>query len=443
MRRCLVLLACLSLLPACGADLDNGPVGTFSFVLDSQTRVILEQLQEEGLALPRSGVSRNFIGIYVPNAFLPYEPFVLGLATQSPIPTVLFLDAPWVRRYAASNWLIPLASTGLYTATDLIPAVAQAFSVEQASPLGGRVSELMGVPNSIKGNILFYRQDLLQAYGKEPPRTWDELKAICRAILPRERSVKYGLIFHVTNFINDFYPIFWGFGGRTHDERGNFILLQPAMLERAEEALTELVSWQGTITPPPAALPRFAAPMSLRQAFLRGEALFMINWNTRLHDLRLMLNDPQWRGQAAIQSVAQIGVAPIPSQSGRPRKFSNVGSFGWAVNRFAIGQPDVQKMASQFLGLVNSEKVQILRAETGGEVPSSAKALEQVKNPDVLRVYENIFASPTVTLQPRPHSRKLNEILEKNLLNAIFGRQTPAQAIQAAAAELRSYGPLD
>jgi ABC-type glycerol-3-phosphate transport system substrate-binding protein len=439
----LLLAACLCWLSGCGSEVDLSPPGTFSVVVDGQTRTILAQLQEQGLAPPSAGFQRNFIGIYVPEVFLPYEPFVLGLATESPIPTVLFLDAPWVRRYGASNWLIPLASTGIYDAAGLVPAVAQAFSLPRPVPGGGTNLELLGVPNAIKGNILFYRQDLLQAHGKEPPRTWDELKAICRDILPREKSLQYGLVFHTTNFINDFYPIFWGFGGRTHDERGNFILLQPEMLAKAEAALTEVVALQGTIVPPPAAIPRFAPPMSLREAFLRGEVLFMINWNTRLHDLRLMLADPRWQERAALRSLDQIGVAPIPSQSGRPRHYSNIGSFGWAVNRFAVTLPGVKTQAAQFLRLVTSDQVQVLRAETGGEIPASESALAQVQNPEVRRVYEKIFAAPTTVLQPRPHSRRLNEILEKHLQNAICGRQTPAQAIQAAAAELKDYATSD
>jgi len=443
MIRRLFLIACLCCLPACGGELEVAPPGTFSVVIDGQTRVILAQLQGEGLTPSSTGFHRNFIGIYVPEVFLPYEPFVLGLATESPIPTVLFLDAPWVRRYAASNWLSPLASTGIYDAAGLVPAVAQAFSLPRASPGGGMSLELMGVPNAIKGNILFYRQDLLEAHGKEPPRTWEELIAVCQHILPREKSLKYGFIFHTTNFINDFYPIFWGFGGKTHDERGNFILLQPDMLAKAEAALTAVVGMQGTIAPPPAALGRLAAPVSLREAFLRGEALFMINWNTRLHDLRLMLADPQWQGRAAFRRPDQIGVAPIPSQSGRPRKYSNIGSFGWAVNRFAVTLPGVKAQAAHFLQWVTSDDVQVLRAETAGEIPASESALAKVQNPDVRRVYAQIFAAPTVVLQPRPHSRRLNEILERHLQNAIFGRQTPAQAIQAAATELKTYADSD
>lgn len=442
MLRLLILLLLLSL-PACQAAPEAVPSGSFSFIVDTQTQAILEQLQAEGLGQPLAGFSSNFIGIYVPEIFLPYEPFVLGLATESPIPTVLFLDAPWVQRYAASNWLSDLSSTGIFPAAGLIPSVAKAFSRPHSPASGGVVDELMAVPNSIKGNILFFRQDLLAAYQKTPPRNWEELKAICREILPRERSLKYGLIFHVTNFLNDFYPIFWGFDGRTHDAQGNLVFLQPAMLAKAEAALQEIVGMQGTLTPTPAALPQFAGPRRLREAFLRGEALFMINWNTRLHDLRQMLASPQWQRQAALKNPDQIGVTPIPSQSGRPRKFTNIGSFGWAVNRFAISKPGVKPKASQFLQLVNSERAQVLRAETAGEIPTLESALQQVRNPDVLRVYQTVFAAPEVVLQPRPASRKFNAILEKHLQDALFGRRTPAAAIQAAAEELKRRAPLD
>ena len=102
--------------------------------------------------------------------------------------------------------------------------------------------------------------------------------------------------------MNDFYPIFWGFGGRVQDENGTMIFLQADMLAIAEAALGEIVGMQGSLAPSPGALKNFEAPTSLRQAFLRGEALFMINWNTRLYDLQAMLSSPEWQGRAAIKS---------------------------------------------------------------------------------------------------------------------------------------------
>jgi ABC-type glycerol-3-phosphate transport system substrate-binding protein len=431
------------LLPGCEVSSEPRQKGFFTYTLDAQTREILEQLDLEDKTPGGAPFGQKFIGLFVPEKFLPYEPFVLGLATESSIPTVLYLDAPWVHRYASANWLYELDRTGVFDAKKLVPAVARAFSVKPPGATSKTPEELMGVPNSIKGNILFFRQDLLDKYKKSPPRNWDELKAICREILPREKSLKYGLIFHVTNFVNDFYPIFWGFGGKIHDDGGTLTFLEADMLAKAEPALREIVGMQGTLAPGPGALKNFEGPTTLRQAFLRGEALFMINWNTRLHDLKVMLDNPEWQGRAAIRSVSQVGVGPIPSQSGHPKKYSNIGSFGWSINRFAVTNFAVMENAKKFINLVNSDRFQVLRAENAGEIPASQSALAQVKNQDVLRIYNNIFSSPEVVLQPRPKSRKLNNILEKHLLDALYGRTTPNGAIQAAANELRQISSWD
>jgi ABC-type glycerol-3-phosphate transport system substrate-binding protein len=438
----IILVWLCGLLPGCTVSSDPSSTPIFTYTLDAQTREILEQLELQGPPPGGAQVNRNFIGLLVPERFLPYEPFVLGLATESPIPTVLYLDAPWVHRYAAANWLYELDRTGVFDAKKLVPAVARAFSVKRSGAVG-KTAELMAVPNSIKGNILFSRQDLLDKYQKKPPRNWDELKAICREILPREKSLKYGLIFHATNFMNDFYPIFWGFGGEIQDAEGTLTFLQPEMLARAEAALKEIVGMQGSLAPGPGALKQFEGPKTLRQAFLRGEALFMINWNTRLRDLRVMLASPEWQGKAAIQSTSQVGVGPIPSQSGHPKRYSNIGSFGWSINRFAVTDFRVMENAKKFINLVNSDRFQVLRADNSGEIPALQTALAQVKNQEVLRVYENIFSAAEVILQPRPKSRRLNNILEKNLLDALFGRTTPSGAIQAAANELRQITSWD
>ena len=414
-------LCCL--LPGCGGSPEAGPQDIFTYTLDAQTREILDQLDLEGGA----PIGRNFIGLFVPAKFLPYEPFVLGLATESPIPTVLYLDAPWVHRYASTNWLYELDRTGVFDAKKISSRGSQGLFGKRYRATGKSADELMAVPNSIKGNILFFRKDLLDKYNKSAPRNWDELKAICREILPREKSLKYGLIFHVTNFVNDFYPIFWGFGGIIQDENGNLVFLQPEMLARAEEALREIVGMQGSLAPGPGALKNFEGPTTLRQAFLRGEALFMINWNTRLHDIQEMLGSPEWQGQAAFKSTSQVGVGPIPSQSGRPKKYSNIGSFGWSINRFAVRDFRVMENAKKFINLVSSDRFQVLRAENAGDIPALQSALAQVKNQEVLQVYDNIFSSPEVILQPRPRSRIFNNILEKNLLNALYGRSTPMQ----------------
>jgi len=386
---------------------------------------------------------RQFKGLFVPEALLAYEPFVLGLSTKSRIPTVLILDAPWVKRYGNAGWLYGLESTQVFSRGDLVPAVAEAFSVKLTQRRGQK--ELVAVPTSIKGNILFYRQDLLQRYRLPPPRDWQELKAICRKILPLEKSLKYGLIFHATNFGNDFYPLLWGFGGQILDEQGHLVLGQEKNLNAAIAALSEICSMQGSLAPGPKELNRFELPGALRYTFYRGEALFMINWNTRIQDLKKMIRQSEYASSKSLTNIDQVGVAPIPSQPGNAHRYSNIGSFGWGINVSAIAKTNYQVMtnAKKFINLVTEEEFQLLAAEDMGQVPTLRHVMDKVTNKEVLQVYRDIFASPDVILEPRPYSRRLNNILEKYLQEAIYGKLSPEAAIKGAAQELKALGTID
>jgi multiple sugar transport system substrate-binding protein len=422
----------------CGPAPETPPPRTITYTFDASTRHLISLLAQKAKSSAYQNFDRDFKGIMVPESLLPYEPFVLGLATESKIPTVLLLDAPWVQRYGVAGWLYELERTHVFDRSELVPAVAEAFSVNMERVTHRPGKELVAVPTYIKGNILFYRQDLLERYHLKPPRTWEELRAICGQILPQEKSVKYGLLIHATNALNDFYPVFWGFGGRVMDlDNGQYVLPEKPNQAAFVAALTEVLSMQGSIIPGPVELKKFQAPASLRQAFYHGQALFMINWNTRMKDLHDLIAKGQGRSPGSLTDISQVGVTPIPAQAGHSYRYSNLGSFGWAINRFAVTDPAVIEQAKSFIRLVTDEQFQLLAAETMGQVPSLKRALEKVKNPEVLQVYRQTFAQKDMVIRPRPHSRRINNVLEKYLQEALYGRLTPEAALAAALAELK------
>jgi multiple sugar transport system substrate-binding protein len=431
----LVLLLLHSL--GCGPAPEIPPPRTITYTFDAPTRDLIRQLSETSKSSIYKNFDRDFKGLLVPESLLPYEPFVLGLSTESKIPTVLLLDAPWVQRYGIAGWLYELERTQVFDKSELVPAVAEAFSVSLSQITGIKGKELVAVPTYIKGNILFYRRDILSRYNLAPPRTWDELRAICRKILPQEKSLKYGLLIHSTNVVNDFYPVLWGFGGDVIDmDRARYILPEQPNRAAFVAALKELVSMQGTIIPGPAELKKFEPGGSLRQAFYQGQALFMINWNTRMKDVHdLIAKGPKSPG--GLTAISQVGVTPIPAKAGHPRRYSNIGSFGWAVNRFAVTSPIVIQNARRFIELVADEQFQLLAAETLGQVPSLLSALKKVTNKEVLQVYQDTFAQKDMVIRARPQSRRINNALERFLQEALLGRLTPEAAVDGAIAELK------
>jgi multiple sugar transport system substrate-binding protein len=425
----------------CGPSPDTSPPRAITYTFDAPTRELIRLLADKIKSPVYQDFDRNFKGILVPESLLPYEPFVLGLSTESKIPAVLLLDAPWVQRYGVAGWLYELERTEVFDRSELVPSVAEAFSVSLTHITGQKGKQLVAVPTYIKGNILFYRQDILKRYNLAPPRTWEELRAICRKVLPQEKSLKYGLLIHSTNTLNDFYPIFWGFGGQTNDNDGQFVLPEKPNSEAFVAALKALIAMQGNIMPGPGALKQFDPGGSLRQAFFQGQTLFMINWNTRMKDLGDLIAKGQPPG--SLTSFSQVGVAPIPAQAGHPYRYSNIGSFGWSVNRFAVTDPVVIKHAKQFIEVVGDEQFQLLAAETMGQVPSLIRALKKVTNKEVLQVYNDTFAQKDMVLRPRPHSRRINNVLEKVLEEALNGRQTPEAALAWGLAELRKDQTAD
>ena len=435
-------LALLTLL-GCGPSPDMSPPRTITYTFDAPTRELIRLLAEKAKSPVYQDFDRNFKGIQVPESLLPYEPFVLGLSTESKIPAVLLLDAPWVQRYGVAGWLYELERTEVFDRKELAPAVAEAFSVSLAHLTGHKGKQLVAVPTAIKGNILFYRRDLLKRYNLTPPRTWEELRAICRKVLPQEKSLKYGLLIHSTNTLNDFYPILWGFGGRVNDDDGQFVLYQKPHADAFVTALKELIAMQGSIIPGPGALKQFDPGGSLRQAFHQGQALFMINWSTRMKDLSDLIAKGPGQTPGGLTSISQVGVAPIPAQAGHPRRYSNIGSFAWAVNRFSVTDPVVIEHAKRFIELVGDEQFQLLAAETMGQVPSLIRALEKVTNPEVLQVYHDTFGQKDMVMRPRPHSRRINNVLEKVMDEALYGRQTPEAALAGAIAELKKDQTFD
>ncbi len=426
----MLLAGCLWCGLGCGSVETPRPPPYITYTYDSQTREIINILAGESEGSPYREFDQRFTGLFVPASLFAMEPLVLGLSTESRIPTILLLEAHWVKRYGRSGWLHELEHSQVKFAKEtLVPRLAEIFSIALPGALDSRGKELMAVPTSIKGNVLFFRQDLLERHQFKPPRNWEELKAICRRILPQEKQLKYGLLLHPLGFINDFFPIFWGFGGQITDD-SRFVLGEPQNQAAFLAAFKEIQGMQGTILPGAKDMKQFEAENAVEQSFFRGEALFMISWNTRLKDLREWVKG---KSPGGLSAMSQVGLAPIPSRPGQARRYTNLDSLGWAVNSFAAKARNalqVMDAVKQFLGLVVNEPFQLKAAEFWDEVPSLRGALEKVKNPQVLQVYNDVFAASDVDIRMRPHSRRLNNNLEKYLREALYGQQTPEAALQ-------------
>lgn len=360
----------------------------------------------------------------VPTAELDFEPFVLGLSTGSPAIDVYLLDAPWIKRYSSTNWLRPIDvnSSGM----DISAFRKELIDVTSIG--SGEKRKILALPFETKGNLLFYRKDLLAKNNLEPPQTWDELFAQCQLILgtaDKDRP-RYGFVFHGKFFMNDFYPIMWGFGGNVSDEEGNLTI------NRAENvrALAMVKRMMGTISPSADEMEQedlFYDYKAVDRIFAEGNAIFMINWNIRWGDLKQGIE-----GQSI--SIDQVGVAPIPSDPGQEH-YSNIGSFGWAIN-FSSENPHE---AQQFIQLITSFEAQKWRAVNSGIIPSRLDVLNdpvvRERAADVLNI-ARVFEG--VQLKARPFQSEINDILDEALIAVLSENLDPLQVLTAAENDIKT-----
>lgn len=87
---------------------------------------------------------------------------------------VLNLDVVWTSEFAANKWILPLPGDKL-SVDKMIPATVGAATYRDT---------LYGAPYYTDGALFYYRTDLLAAAGvAAPPKTWDEMKSACKAVL--------------------------------------------------------------------------------------------------------------------------------------------------------------------------------------------------------------------------------------------------------------------
>ena len=389
----------------------------------------------------------NLHALTVPEKEWEGEPYVVALSTRSLVPTLLLLDAPWVRYYGdKENWLdVSLLNDKGYNdcvdiaeAYDDMPAsLREAFSNPNGDLSGtnadrtGSIQKL-AFPQFIKGNILFYRKDLIP--DPSELKTWASLTELAEKILKEGKTkpnaaLKYGLLFHIDNVINDFLPIFWGYGLEIENlVDGADQKKYKTRLINALKTLKEFVYPEGGgtgLSPASSEFDKFRKSKALRESFFRGEALFMINWNTRLHDLIEMHrieSGRQDKDPKGFISPEQIGVLPIPCGEGFDTHYVNIGSFAWGVNKQALKDNDnVKSIVKIFFKVIANECVQKTIALKFGLIPSRGRLTKELdrRHQQISRLFHNKenFAGRCfkVHLRSRPFRRDCINLFNQEL----------------------------
>lgn len=324
---------------------------------------------------------------------------------------LVYMDIVWVSKFAATGWIIPLDD--LFT-----PAEQKGFL-----PGGIAGSKYKGkiyrVPMRTDVGVLYYRKDLLEAIGRQPPSTWNELIELAQEI--QSPPELWGFVFQGRQYeglVCNFLELVWGAGGDFIDnDGGNVLIDQP----EAISALEWLCNAARSICPP--GVTTYQEEES-RNIFQEGRALFMRNW-PYAWTLAQQEDSP---------ISGKVGIIPMVHKSGH-QSASTLGGWGFGISSFSSHKNE----AWRFIEFATSARSQKSLHFSKGAIPTRHALFSDneilKESPHYSELYKILLLA-----KPRPvHPRysQISDILQFHVSRALIGAEVPAEALRKTAQEVR------
>ncbi|MFE7185638.1 ABC transporter substrate-binding protein [Streptomyces erythrochromogenes] len=321
---------------------------------------------------------------------------------------VLNIDVAWTSEFAAAGWISPLER-------DRFPLDAFLRPVVDTATFDGR---LYAVPYVTNAGLLYYRKDILDLAGEQPPRTWSELARQARTIAPQHGLDGYagqflpyeGLTVNVTEAVHSA-------GGSILRDDGARVTVDSDGARAGLRFLADGVR-EGWISREALGYKEEES----RKAFQDGRLLFLRNWPYVYAD-----------ASAAGSKVAgRFGAVPLPGADGPGT--SVLGGSNLAVSSHARHPAS----AADLISYLTSERVQ-RRVLTEGSLPPVRAALYE--DPELVRAYPYLptLRESVLSAVPRPKSPRYDQVslaVQAVGQDVMALRQTPDEAVARLAREL-------
>ncbi len=376
-----------------------GAVGREMDVLKEQVAMFEEanpDIKVALRALPESSTDRHDL-------------YVTWFAGQDSSVDIYMVDIIWPPEFGAAGWLLPLDDYVAEYAIDMddfFPGVVRGNTWE---------GKLVSMPWFTDAGLLYYRQDLLDKYGFEPPQTFADLKEQALAIMEGEGAdMPNGFVWQGNQYeglVCNYLEYVWGNGGAVLDEKGKVVLDSPQAVEALEVMIDYIysgVSPEGVTT---------YMEEDARNIFQQGKAVFMRNWPYA------------WSLTNADDSPlkGKVGAKPMVHGEG---KASSACLGGWSLGVSIYSQhPDE---AFKFIAFLTSAEQQAYKAIGSGQNPTRAS---------VYGVAEVIEANPFwadflpvllgANLRPRhPAYLEISDAIQREVHAALVDEQDAAPAVK-------------
>lgn len=333
--------------------------------------------------------------------------FLLG---DSPY-DLINMDVIWASKFAAAGWLLDLSD-------QVTPQELAAFSPKDVE--GGRYEgRLYRLPIRSDVGMLYYRADLLEAAGFEPPETFSDLIKISQAL---QQKTNWGYLWQGRQYeglVAMFIEVLEGYGGFWVNQDTLEVGLDRLETLQAITFLRDTIK-QG-ISPPGVTTYQ---EEETRRLFQSGQAAFLRSWPY------------VWPLANADTSPlkGKIGIKPMvhaPGQTGG----ACLGGWGLGIAK-STKHPEAAWKAIQYFTSREAQRRFILQA---GYVPSRR---ELFTDPEIVAKYPHFpqlleVVQKAVLRPPIAQYAQASDILQRYLSAVLTNRMSPERAMKAAAQETR------
>lgn len=332
------------------------------------------------------------------------------LASKDSALDVILIDVIRPAQWQAAQWAEPLDS---YLGAEKDAVMARYLpAYREANIVDGKV---VALPYFADAQFLYYRKDLLEKHGVQPPKTWDELSAAAKKITAAEGNPNLRGFetagAPIEGTVCTFLVPLWGAGGSLTDGAGK-LSLSGDLAKRPFELWSKMKADN--------VLPANIAEIvtdRIRQNFQAGNLVFGMTWG-------YVWNRTQ--NDADTQVKDKTGVVPLPGFTA-DKAATCIGGWQLAVSSFSKNKAEAVKLVRY----LSSPEVAKQQAILASHLPVFA---ETYTDPDVLKANpwfkDALPVVRTARARPvTPRYTEVSEIIRTNMNAFLAGTKTGDAAL--------------
>jgi multiple sugar transport system substrate-binding protein len=328
---------------------------------------------------------------------------------EDPTVDLLYVAGYWVAEFGEAGWLVPL--------DDLVsPELMAKMDKAMLEPFvyNGQTIGIGPAWGGIGG--FYYRKDLLEKYGIEPPQTYDDVIAACDTILAENPDLgcwDWPAMRNVV-LVNRWSEYLHGFGGTYLNEDGSCAMNSPeavtaleymAMLFEKGYTPEEALSWK-------------EEDSSIR--FLSGNTIFL----SARQDLLFTIDNPE-----SSKVVDMWGFVPSPAQpNGRHSGFTEFWAF--SISKFSDSPERALDVLETWIDFP------VMKTFNLAWGPLQVHQ-DVYTDPDVLAANKNLpliqeVGKTALAPMPSPNYGEVADILQAEIHSVLSGQKGAQEALDAA-----------